>query len=152
MAILEYRSASPAARYVEERIADQNRFLRKSSALGIEHLIRGELAEVWDECSEPDWDGYDALPVSLDSMENAERFLLALPLGTMPPSIGAMPNGNVSLEWHHSRRRSLTVTVTPEGDLHYAALLGPARGYGTERFVDEVPKTMCDLIARVYAC
>ena len=152
MDTLEYRGASSAARYVEEQIAGQNQFLRKSSAFGVEHLIREELAEVWDECSEPDWDGYDALPVSFEAVLNAKRLLQTLPLGARLPSIGAVPSGNVSLEWHHSRRRSLTVTVTPEGELHYAALLGPERTCGTAVFFDETPRTILDLIARVYGC
>jgi len=41
------------------------------------------------------------------------------------------------------------VSVSPEGDLHYAALLGPNKAYGTELFFGEVPKAILDLIARV---
>ena len=75
-----------------------------------------------------------------------------MPLGTKLPSIGATPSGHISLEWHHSRRRTLTVTVDEGGDLHYAALLGPGRTCGTEPFFDEVPQVILDLIARVYQC
>jgi len=152
MTATQFRSQSSAARFVEEQIAEYNRSLQGSAALGTENLIREELAEVWEECSEPDWDAYNALPVSWDSVANAQRLLLVLPLGTKLPSVGAVPTGNISLEWHHSRRRSLTVTVSPEGDLHYAALLGPGRTCGTEPFFDEAPQIILDLIARVYQC
>jgi hypothetical protein len=127
-------------------------YLHESSYLGQQTTIRGELAEVWDECRHQDWDGYDALPVDWTSVQNAHRLLLALPLGTRLPSVGAIPSGEITLEWHHSRRRTLTVTVTPDGDLHYAALLGPSRTCGTEPFDDEVPATILNLITRVYEC
>ncbi len=152
MTATQTRGESSAAQFVQEQVARQNRFLQKSAALGIEHLIREELAEVWEECSQPDWDAYNALPVGWDSLVNAHRLLLALPLGMKLPSIGAIPSGHITLEWHHSRRRSLTVTVSPDGDLHYAALLGPGRTCGTEPFFDEAPQTILDLIARVYQC
>lgn len=143
---------SPAAQFVHDEIQRQNRRLRDSAALGMEHVLLEELAEVWQECSQPNWDAYNALPVGRDSLAIAQRLLLALPLGTKLPSIGATPNGHISLEWHHSRRRTLTVTVDEDGDLHYAALLGPGRTCGTEPFFDEVPQVILDLIARVYQC
>jgi len=152
METTQFRGESSAARFIEEQIADQNRFLHKSAALGVEQVLREELTEVWEECSQPDWDAYNALPVSWDSVDNARRLLLSLPLGTKLPSVGAVPSGNISLEWHHSRRRSLTVTVSPDGDLHYAALLGPGRTCGTEPFFEEAPQIILDLIARVYQC
>lgn len=148
----QIRGESEAARFVDQQVARHYLFLHRSTALGIEHLIHEELAEVWEECGQPDWDAYNALPVSRDSVVNAQRLLLALPLGTRLPSIGAVPSGNISLEWHHSRRRSLTVTVSPDGDLHYAALLGPGRTCGTEPFFDEAPQIILDLIARVHQC
>ena len=152
METTQFLGESSAARFVEEQIAEQNRYLHESAALGIEQVLREELAEVWEECRESDWDGYNALPVSWDSVENVRRLLLSLPLGTKLPSVGAVPSGNISLEWHHSRRRSLTVTVSPDGDLHYAALLGPGRTCGTEPFFDEAPQIILDLIARIYQC
>ena len=143
---------SPAAQFVQRELTRHNSFLHKSAALGIEQVLREELAEVWEECSQPDWDAYDAFPVSWDSLVNAKRLLLALRLGTELPSIGAIPSGHVTLEWHHSRRRTLTVSVTPEGDLQYAALLGPGRVCGTEPFFGEAPQVILDLIGRVYQC
>lgn len=152
MTVAQYRGESQAAKFVGDQWARHNRFLHKSAAIGNEQVIREELAEVWEECSEPDWDGYNALPASWDSLKTAERLLLSLPLGTKLPTVGAIPNGNVTLEWHHSRRRSLSVSISPDGDLHYAALLGPARTCGTEPFFDEAPTTILDLIARVFQC
>jgi hypothetical protein len=88
--------------------------------------------------------------MSLDSLKNARALLLSLPLGMNRPSVGAIPNGNVTLEWHDSATRTLTVAVSPDGDLHYAALLGGDSAYGTEPFFGEAPPTILALIARVF--
>jgi hypothetical protein len=42
--------------------------------------------------------------------------------------------------------------VSPEGELHYAALLGPDSICGTAVFYDEAPAMILNLIAQVGAC
>ncbi|MCH7685350.1 MAG: hypothetical protein IH899_01480 [Planctomycetes bacterium] len=152
MTATQIRGESEAARFVEGQIADQHRFLHKSAALGIEQVLREELVDVWEECSQPDWDAYNALPVTWDTYENARRLLLAFPLGTPLPSLGAEPDGHITLEWHCAPRRTLSVSITPDELLHYAALLGPGRTCGTEPFFGEVPQRILDLIRDVYTC
>ena len=90
-------------------------------------------------------------PISADVYALACQFLGALPLGIAAPSVGAEPDGHLTLEWYRSPRRLLSVSVSPERDLHYAALLGPSKAYGTEAFFGDVPRTILDLIHRVQA-
>jgi hypothetical protein len=146
-----HRAASETAELIDARLLAARSVLQKSALSGVEQVIRGELADVFEECRQPNWDGYDALPLDEDSFENAVRFLRALPLGTRLPSIGAEPDGHVTLEWHRAPRRTLSVSVAPGELLHYAALLGPARTCGSESFYGEVPKRILDLIRDVYA-
>jgi hypothetical protein len=134
-------------------LARNREYLHKSQAGGKESLVRGELAEIWEECRVPDWDGYNALPVTWQTYENARRFLLALPWGLPAPSLGAEPDGQITAEWHHSRRRTASISISPDDELHYAALIGPARQCGTEPFYgDAVPPPLLDLIDRVCRC
>ena len=84
-----------------------------------------ELLKTFEECREPDWDGYGAQPVLDTTCQLAQKFLEMLPPGTLAPSIGAEPDGHLTAEWHRSSRWNLSVSITPNGDLHYAALLGP---------------------------
>jgi len=144
------RGVSDAARHVQEAIRRGRRRLHESNAFGIESAVRDELATVWEECREANWDGYGALPVNQDTLCNTYLLLEALPLSSPAPSIGAEPDGSLTMEWHRWSRRTLSVSVSPDGDLHYAALFGPNRNYGTEVFLGDVPKTILDLIRRVY--
>ncbi|MDR5729829.1 MAG: hypothetical protein RB191_20645 [Terriglobia bacterium] len=142
----------PTATFVAEEYEKSRQKIQESFALG--QLAKGSfdaLHYVYKECSHTDWDGYGAEPVSSDVFWLAYRFLSALPLGTPAPSIGAEPDGHITLEWYRSPRRTLSVSVSPDGKLHYAALIGPSRQYGTEPFYGTVPDTIIEPIARVEA-
>lgn len=113
--------------------------------------VRDELADVWESCQHADWDGYGAQPVRADTLRNARVLVDSLPWGCPPPSLGAEPDGHLTLEWHRGPWRTLSVSVTPDGDLHYAAVIGPNRTYGTEAFFGEAPEAILELIQRIYS-
>jgi len=143
------RSTGQAAQEVERQVDSVNRKLRGSATFGIENHIRSELTDVFEECSKPSWDGYNAFPVTIDSYLLTERFLMALPLGMPMPIIGAEPDGQITCEWSTGARRCLSISFDPVGDLHFAALTGPGRACGTVPFVDSIPQTILDLIRQV---
>lgn len=145
------RGFSDAAKYVERAASAGWRKLNESHAFGIESTIRHELGTVWDECRQADWDGFGALPVTEDTLRNAYLFLESLPWGFPAPSVGAESDGQLTFEWHRGPWRTLSISVTPDGDLHYAALVGPNRIYGTEAFFGEVPEAILDIVRRIYA-
>jgi len=152
---MEYATQTPgfseSAEFVTQQGSLCSRHMHESSAFGIESLLREELVDIWLECRKPDWDGYEAIAVSWESWDCARKLLQSLPLGFPHPSIGAEPDGQVTLEWHRSPYRTLSVSVSPDGELHYAALLGHARrACGTEPFLGRIPTAVSNLIRRVY--
>lgn len=141
---------SGAAQFVEDQIKDGRAHLQESHVLGMHGKgALNHLFDVYADCRESDWDGYGAEPVLEITCRNARRFIDALPWGTPLPSFGAEPDGHLTLEWHHSPRRTLSVSVSPEGDLHYAALFGTEKVYGTVSLHGETLKTIVDLISRI---
>ena len=142
---------SDAAKFIKDHYRQSVQSLRETATFGLDvnDAIR-ELNATYRECSTSDWDGYNAVPVSEWSFVYASSVLDALPLGTPAPSIAAEPDGHLTLEWYKSPRRTLSVSVGPQGDLHYAALLGASKQYGVEPFLHgELPKPIFDLIFRV---
>jgi hypothetical protein len=148
--LLNLRGCSKEAASVYRAIQEHRQRIQESNALGFPALP-DELWTVWNECREANWDGYDALPVSEATFQNAHWLLESLPLGCPPPSVGAEPGGTLTFEWHRGRRRTLTMSVNDEGELHYAALLGPARQHGSEVFNREIPPRIITLINEVCA-
>lgn len=140
---------SDEAQQIAKATREQQRNLRRSAALGNQDLF-DELATVWDECRYPNWDGYRALAVPHETYCNTYRLLEALPMGLPSPSIGAEPDGELTLEWHHSLLRTLSVSVTDDGYLHYSGLFGPNHTNGTIAFFGELPVEILALIERVH--
>ncbi len=141
---------SETALFVDKETQQGRRQLQESRVLG----LRGkgafdDLNHVYADCLEPNWDGYGATPVSETTYRLAYQFLEALPLGTPPPSFGAEPDGHLTLEWYRSPRWTLSISVSPESELHYAALLGIRKAYGSEPFFGDAPRMVMDLIQQV---
>jgi hypothetical protein len=106
-----------------------------------------ELLKTFEECRDSNWDSYGARAVREETYHVAHKFLAALPLSAPAPSIGAEPDGDITAEWYRSPQRTLSISISPGGELHYAALLGAERICGTETFGDSMPPVLRDLIA-----
>jgi hypothetical protein len=144
--------ASKTAWFVADEAEKGHRRLQDSYAFGMAGKgVLSELLQTVRECRDSNWDGYGAEPVSNITYHLAQQFLKALPLGISAPTIGAEPDGHLTVEWYRSPRRTLSVSISPGGDLHYAALIGTAKAFGTEPFFGEAPRALVDLIHRVMA-
>lgn len=99
-------------------------------------------------CTEPGWDGYGADPVRALTLRYARQLVEALPRGSAMPTVGAEPDGDLTLEWYHNPNWILSVSVSPEGTLHYAASLGDSRTRGSEPFLGQVPGVILHIIRR----
>ena len=73
------------------------------------------------------------------------------PARPVVPSVGAEPDGDITLEWYRATNWVLSVSVSADGILYYAALLGSEDPRGTCQFDGEVPDTILYWIGRVGA-
>jgi hypothetical protein len=147
---LSTRGASLTAQFVERQVEGIRRELRNSHFFGQDSkAIFEDLFDVAERCRNADWDGCGATPVSDETFRQSYRVLESLPLGTRQPSVGVEPDGHITFEWYRSPKRTLSVSVSQDGNLHYSALLGPNTAFGTEAFFGEIPKPILDLVNRV---
>ena len=107
------------------------------------------MSTVYEECRVPDWDGFNAIPVSQDTMRQAYIFFESLPLGFPVPTVGADPDGDITFEWYKSPRRTVSISIDMEGDLHYAALIGSSQHHGSMPFVGGIPETIQSIVRLV---
>lgn len=105
-----------------------------------------ELENLAEECAHENWDGYGAAPVSSNTILNAAKVVKAIPEGIPIPSLSAEPDGHVTLEWCFPPSRIMSISVAPNGSLHYAAMIDENRTYGTEVFSGAVPEVITELI------
>ncbi len=148
---LRIRGVSDEAHLIAKESLRSQLQLYESTVNRIWIVLEGELAVVMDECQHPNWDGYDALPVSVNALKKMRTFLECLPFGFPCPSISADPSGCLSVEWYRNPRRVLSVSVGNDDLLHYAALLGPNKVCGTEAYFGEAPDCILDLVRRLYS-
>ena len=59
--------------------------------------LERELADILQECSSPDWNGYDAQPIERKSIEHICAFLAMLPDNISYPELCAEPNGDLTM-------------------------------------------------------
>jgi hypothetical protein len=144
------RATSQGANQIASQIENSVRYLQGSWSLGSKRTEAfNELFSVADECKNSNWDAQGAAPVSKQTYSLAYRLIEILPPNALDFTVGAEPDGHLTLEWHQSPRQTLSVSISPERELHYAALMGRRSRYGTELFFGEVPKVILDLISEV---
>lgn len=148
---LASRGTSDTAGLITKANQEQRQKWLDTNTFGQLRASISELCQLFQDCRLPNWDAYGAEPVSEETFHLAYQLLEALPLGTPVLSLGAEPDGHITLEWYRSPRRVLSVSVSPKGELHYAALVGASTHYGTEPFYGEAPKAIVDLIYHVLA-
>jgi hypothetical protein len=143
---------SETAKYVEGKRRNFREHVEHSQTFGSAlEKARQELAQLANECMEPNWDGYGASAINPAAYRNACRFLENLPLGVGVPSPGVDPDGELTFEWHRGPRRTLSISVSEEGNLTYAALIGSSRAHGREPFLGNIPRVIAELVSRVDA-
>ncbi len=129
-AIKEFRSAETIGRSLEEALE--------------------RLEEVFQECSEEGWDGYDAEPITEETYLEAKRFVEALPLFIPKPEITPEPSGEIGLEWSQGRNRVFVVSVSGRNELVYAGVFGINEIHGVEYFGDFLPAIILENLKRLY--
>ena len=146
--ITAIRGNTETAGYIDATTQNQKEYFDQSVTLG-KRSAYNELVAFWEECKSPNWDGYNAFAVQEVTLYKAYLFIHALPLGYPLPSVGAEPDGHLTLEWYRNPRWILSVSISPEGMLYYAALFDTESEQGWESFWGEIPQVILGLINKV---
>lgn len=108
-----------------------------------------EIAEIAGSCGRPGWDGFDADPVTKNHLEAAIHVVNRLPVDVTTPTVGAEPDGQITLEWYVNPKQLLSVSVDPIGELHYAGMIGDDQIHG--RLANEALTIRTELVRLIRA-
>lgn len=126
-------------------------FAERSEALsGAKSAAISEVYSLALECSLPDWDGEDALAVSLQTVQMAVDFIRALPNDIPIPELVPEPDGSISFDWIRSRNRVFSLSIGTNDRLAFAWLSGTDKGHGVARFNSRVvPQKILDGVREI---
>lgn len=144
--------AGPDSLDLERYYVDVINKLRRSETLGRQNEAIRSLADIFWECSDEGWDGYDALPISEAAYLEARKFIESLPLiSSIPmPEIVPEPNGEIGFEWSKGKRQVFVASVSGNNEIVYAGLFGTNKKHGVEYFGDSLPSEIMDNLKRLY--
>lgn len=108
------------------------------------------LMEIYKECSQANWDGYSANPLSENSVLEALKFIDLIPSYFPMPQVIAEPSGEIGLEWFEDKRLIFVISFSGKNMISYAGIFGSNKTHGTEYFGDTVPPVIIDNLRRLY--
>lgn len=124
---------------------------RTNSGQRLIPLVAG-LDEVFVECLEEGWDGYDARPVSIGAYTDIKSFLQLLPPQYSNPDIVPEPDGGMGLEWANNDTGRFVVSFDGSGTFAYAGIFtDSSTTHGIEVIKDSLPRVIQDFINRILA-
>jgi len=134
--------------------ANEDRFEVYLEAKGISTDIQtmlDQLTQVYQDCSEESWDGYDALPISEKAYFEAAKLIMLLPSHINKPEIIPEPTGEIALEWYLGKNFIFVISVGGNNLITYAGLFGStSKTHGTEYFGTKLPSIIVDSIQRLF--
>jgi hypothetical protein len=108
--------------------------------------LKRALRELAAECAKANWDGEGATHVEWLTLDNAIRFVDALPMGLPEPEPGVHPDGELSFSWIGTKGHRLSVSIGPTGKITYAYRRVASKVNGTEWMGDRIPEAILDHI------
>ncbi len=126
--------------HVEPKVADKNK-----------QPLLNRLCQVYRECAEDNWDGYDARRISKETYLEAIKLIRLLPPFIIHPEIIPEPTGEMALEWYRWKNFIFVISVGGNNLITYAGLFGStSKTHGTEFFGNKLPKTIIENIKRLF--
>jgi hypothetical protein len=111
-----------------------------------------QLLLILEECRRPNWDGFGAEPVTMETLVNAERITRLIPDDTLIPTIAGLPDGGIGFQWENSVGSLLTLSVYSESQTTYVYIdANGAEDSGTESFSHSLPLKIQELLISLFS-
>lgn len=117
-----------------------------SMILGWKSSLQSTAIQIQKECAIYGWDGYDAEPITQQSLVCTLSLISNLP-EISEPDIVPEPGGSIGLEWRSGKTKIMSMAIQDES-LIYAAILGPHnKHHGEEPFrPNELPRSIKEIL------
>ncbi len=107
--------------------------------------LERELAEILQECSVPNWNGYDAKSIDRDSIRYVCAFLEVIPNDISYPELCAEPSGELTMVWQ-KHGYHVVIGIDGTGKIAWGGTGPDGRLFGDAIFSEEIPKVVLDIL------
>lgn len=108
-----------------------------------------ELDEIFNECSQRDWDGYNSDPIGREVYLRVIEFINLLPVTIQQPDLCPIPDGSIGIDWYKDKKQFGVSMYGDENDLIYVGIFSDEdKIQGRIPFV--LSKFILDNIEKVY--
>jgi len=142
---------------LEKNYEDILNRLERTESIGRYSLLEqtiNELEEMFISCSQENWDGYGANPISDSTFLEAIsiiKMLNATFLHFPMPEITPEPDGDIAFEWSDNYGRKFVFSIDDNQTLTYAGIFGANNTHGTELLGDFIPASIIYYLKRFYS-
>lgn len=143
--------ASECSDKLNKVVAKAYRHIRTplSRSLSIADLVP-ELFEVVEDCSDVNWDGYDALPIRLAAFKDSLSFMMSMPSWMPHPEVVPENSGDIGFQWNLGSKKKFAVSFRGDNTVSYAGLLGASSVIsGKEIYSGSIPKVINESLRRI---
>jgi hypothetical protein len=131
----------------------EKQFLEIREPLTNRHRLeeaKESLIEIYKECTEANWDGYNASPITLNTFYEALQLINLLPSALPMPEILAEPDGSIGFEWRKGQKLIFVISVEGKHKINYAGIFGSNKIHGSEYFGEMLPSVVIENLRRLY--
>ena len=109
--------------------------------------LERELADILQECSHENWDGYDAKPIDRTSVQFICEFLEKLPSDIPYPELAPEPTGDLTMVWR-KKGYHLVIGIDQARQIAWGGTSPKGHIYGDAEFGadSDIPEELLDLL------
>ena len=97
------------------------------------------LSRIERECSDENWDGFDAAPISVRAISNARKMLESIPPYLAVPEVSPQPDGFINFEWYVSNSFIFEISIGAKPIIFYAGNFQGNKISGREKMSSSLP-------------
>ncbi|MFH1857211.1 MAG: hypothetical protein ABH836_08350 [Candidatus Omnitrophota bacterium] len=133
----------------DKKIQEDNLHIAESAYLFSFSSCYEMLFEIARDCSEPGWDGYDAVPISGEVYLKIFTLINNFSIGLQAPELVPENDGAITLEWHKNHKQEISISINPNNIAYYACLDGSEKKHGSCVLQESLPPFLINMIDQI---
>ncbi|MBE8233529.1 MAG: hypothetical protein HAW67_07300 [Endozoicomonadaceae bacterium] len=134
---------------MRENMVEANDLVKPITMLSDKDRLQLEIKSIMQECSSDGWDGYDAKPIDIDSIQNVVEFIKKLPHHISYPEPLPEPNGDLTMVWRQHGYH-LVIGIDNERKIAWGGTSPEGHIYGDVVFKNDIPEEIISLLDSIH--